>query len=235
MRDTIRPLAAEFLGTFAFVFIGAGAVVIDAHMGGGLGILGIASAHAIVFAVMVTATMSISGGHLNPAVTFGLWLAKKIDTRMGALYVMAQVLAGVVAAVLVRWLFPAGAGEITGFGVPRISGTLTGTEALVVEAVLTLFLVSAVFGTLVSREAPKVGGFGIGLVLLFDILVGGPLTGAAVNPARAFGPAVLAQEWHGHYIYWAGPILGGAAAALLWAGLLLPRNEERSAGKGSDK
>jgi aquaporin Z len=141
----------------------------------------------------------------------------------------------VVAAVLVRWLFPAGAGEITGFGVPRISGTLTGTEALVVEAVLTLFLVSAVFGTLVSREAPKVGGFGIGLVLLFDILVGGPLTGAAVNPARAFGPAVLAQEWHGHYIYWAGPILGGAAAALLWAGLLLPRNEERSAGKGSDK
>lgn len=225
MRDIIRPLAAEFFGTFAFVFVAAGAVVIDAHVGGGLGILGIASAQAIVFAVMVTATMSISGGHLNPAVTFGLWLAKKIDSRSAASYAVSQVLAGVTAAVVVRWLFPSVAGEVTGFGVPRISGTLTGTEALFVEAVLTLFLVSAVFGTAVSPNAPKVGGFGIGLVLLFDFVIGGPLTGAALNPARAFGPAVIAQEWHGHFIYWAGPLLGGAAAALLWAGLLLPRRE----------
>lgn len=232
MRDTIRPLVAEFLGTFAFVFVGAGAVVIDAHVGGGLGLLGIASAHAIVFAVMVTATMNISGGHLNPAVTFGLWLAKKIDSRSAASYAVSQVLAGLTAAVFVRWLFPSVAGQVTGFGVPRISGTLTGTEALFVEAVLTLFLLSAVFGTAVAPNAPKVGGFGIGLVLLFDFLVGGPLTGAAVNPARAFGPAVIAQEWHGHYIYWAGPFLGAAVAALLWAGLLLPRAANHAEKKG---
>lgn len=225
MQVTIRPLAAEFLGTFALVFIGAGSVVMDAHTGGGLGLLGIASAHAIVLAVMVTATMSISGGHLNPAVTFGLWLAKKIDTPMGASYVATQIAAGLLAALCVRLLFPAMAGEVTGFGVPRMSGTLTGTEALVIEAVLTLFWVSAVFGTAVSPDGPKVGGFAIGLVLLFDILVGGPMTGAAVNPARAFGPALVAQEWHGHYVYWAGPLLGGAAAALLWAGLLLPKRK----------
>lgn len=226
MRDTIRPLAAEFLGTFALVFIGAGSVVVDAHLAGGLGVLGIASAHAIVMAVMVTATMAISGGHLNPAVTFGAWLAKQIDTRHGLLYIATQLAAGIVAALGVRWLLPAIAGEVTGYGVPRISGTLSGIEALLIEALLTLFLVSAVFGTAISSAAPRVGGFAIGLVLLFDILVGGPMTGAAVNPARALGPALAAGEWHGHYIYWAGPFLGGAAAAALWAGLLLPRAKE---------
>lgn len=233
MHALARPLAAEFLGTFAFVFIGAGAVVADAHTGGGLGLAGIALAHAIVFAVMVTTTMPISGGHLNPAVTFGVWLAKKIDTQTGAFYIATQVGAAVIAALMVRWLYPDLAGQVTGYGVPRISGTLTGTEALVIEALLTLFLVSAVFGTAISPEAPKVGGFGIGLVLLFDILAGGPLTGAAMNPVRAFGPALVAQEWHGHYVYWAGPLLGGAAAGLLWAGLLLPRGREAGGAKGT--
>jgi aquaporin Z len=225
MLATIRPLVAEFLGTFALVFIGAGAVVVDGHTGGGLGLVGVALAHALVLAVMVTATMTVSGGHLNPAVTFALWLARKIDTRMGALYVVAQLAAGVAAGFLVRWLFPGPAGEAAGFGVPRISGTVTALQALTIEAILTLFLVSAVFGTAVSPEAPKVGGFGIGLVLLFDILAGGPLTGAAMNPARAFGPALAAEEWHGHFVYWAGPLAGGAAAAALWAGVLLPRGK----------
>ena len=98
-------------------------------------------------------------------------------------------------------------------------------EGLVVEAILTFFLVSAVFGTVVNPEAPKVGGFGVGLVLLFDILVGGPLTGAAVNPARAFGPALVAGQWVAHVVYWVGPILGGVAAALLWEHVLLPKRE----------
>jgi aquaporin Z len=223
---TIRPLTAEFFGTFALVFIGAGAVVVDSHTAGALGLVGVALAHALVLGIMITATMNISGGHINPAVTFALWLTKKIDTRMGALYIVAQLAAAVLAALLVRWLFPAAAGEVTGYGVPRISGTVTAFEAVVIEALLTLFLVSAVFGTAVSPEAPKVGGFGIGLVLLFDILAGGPLTGAAMNPARAFGPALVAQEWHGHFAYWAGPLVGAAAAALLWGGILLPRESK---------
>ncbi len=88
---------------------------------------------------------------------------------------------------------------------------------------LTFFLVSAVFGTMVNADAPKLGGFGVGLVLLFDILVGGPLTGAAANPARAFGPALVSGQWVGHSVYWVGPILGGLAAALLWEYVLLPR------------
>jgi aquaporin Z len=225
MRNTIRPLAAEFLGTSAFVFIGAGSVVVDAATGGELGVLGVALAHALAFSVMVTATMNISGGHLNPAVTFGVWLAGKIDGKLAGLYVVTQLAAGVLAVLLVRLLLPGMAGGVSGYGVPRISGLITDTQAVLIEAVLTLFLVSAVFGTAVSKEAPRVGGFGIGLVLLFDILVGGPLTGAAMNPARAFGPALVGGQWTGHLIYWIGPLLGAAVAGVVWK-WMMPREGE---------
>jgi aquaporin Z len=227
MRSTVRPLLAEFLGTFGLVFIGAGAVVMDA--GGQLGLVGVALAHAIVLGVMVTATMRISGGHINPAVTFGLWMASKIDLKNAALYVVSQLAAAVFAALCVKWLYPTMAGEAMSYGVPRIAQNVTFTKAVFIEAILTLFLVSAVFGTAVSRHAPRVGGFGIGLVLLFDILAGGPLTGGAMNPARAFGPALVANDWHGHLAYWIGPALGAAVAAVLWGKVLLPREGEEPA------
>lgn len=221
-----KALAAEFLGTFALVFIGAGAVVVDTASGGELGLVGVALAHALVLAVMVTATLPVSGGHINPAVTFALWIARKISARGAVLYVAVQLLAALLAAFSVRWLLPATAGTTTAYGLPRVSADLSFAHAVVLEAIFTLFLVSAVFGTAVSARAPKVGGFGIGLVLLFDILVGGPLTGAAMNPARAWGPAVAAGDWHAQAVYWLGPLLGAAVAALLWTGMLLPREEE---------
>lgn len=226
MGGKLRPLTAEFVGTFALVFIGAGAVVVDFAKGNALGLLGIALAHAVVLSVMVTALMRISGAHFNPAVTFGLWLANKIEAKDAGLYVAVQLVAAVAGAFLVKSLFPAVAGEVTGYGTPRIAGDVSFVQAIVIEAVLTFFLVSAVFGTAVSSEAPSgIGGFGIGLVLLFDILVGGPLTGAAMNPARAFGPAVIAWEWVAQGVYWIGPLLGGAVAALLWGKILLPKED----------
>jgi aquaporin TIP len=236
-RSFVRPFVAEFLGTFALVFVGAGAVVVDAAKGGALGLLGVAFAHAAVLSVMVTALMTISGAHFNPAVTFAIWMANRIDIPRAALHILAQLLAAVAAAALVKALLPAMAGEVTSYGVPRIAGDVTLTKAIVIEAVLTLFLVSAVFGTAVSTEAPKVGGFGIGIVLLFDILVGGPLTGAAMNPARAFGPALIANDWHGHAAYWIGPLFGAAVAAIMWSKILLPGQLEempakREEGKG---
>jgi aquaporin Z len=221
MKAMLRPLTAEFIGTFGLVFVGAGAIVTD-QARGNVGLLGIAFAHGMVFAIMVTATMRISGGHLNPAITFGLWLANKIDARGAGLYVATQLVAGIVAALLVMLLFPAMAGEVTGYGVPRIAADVSFIESIFIEAILTFFLVSAVFGTTVSEEAPNVGGFGIGLVLVFAILAGGPLTGAALNPARALGPALVSGEWQGHAAYWLGPLLGGGCAGLLWWKLLLP-------------
>jgi aquaporin Z len=222
MRSTLRPLAAEFLGTFAFVFVAAGAVVTNAARNDLFGIGGIGIAQALAYAVMVTVTMRISGGHLNPAVTFAAWMAGRITARPAALYVVVQLAAAVAAALCIGALLPPAAAEQASFGVPRIAQDITLTQAVLLEAVLTLCLVSAVFGTAVSRHAPQVGGFAIGLVLLFATFLAGPLTGAALNPARAFGPALVATDWHGHLAYWIGPLLGAAVAALLWSKLLLP-------------
>jgi aquaporin TIP len=222
MRPTLRPLAAEFLGTFLFVFVGCGSVVLNTAQHGILGVGGIAFAHALAFAIAVTMTMNISGGHLNPAVTFGIWVAGRIDARKAGMYVVAQLAAGVLAVLVVRWAYPTGAGLAASFGVPRLSSDISISKAIALEAVLTLFLVSAVFGTVVSGHAPRVGGFAIGLTLLPAILVAGPLTGAMLNPARAFGPALVSMDWHGHIAYWLGPLLGAAVAALVWGKVLLP-------------
>lgn len=234
MRDTVRPLTAEFLGTFALIFVGAGAVVVDASKGGAVGLPGMALANAAVLSTMATAMMNISGAHFNPAVTFAAWMANRIDLPRAAQYILVQMVAGIAAALALKWLAPAMAGEVTSYGVPRIAGDVTLTRAILVEAVFTLFLVSAVFGTAVSPEAPRVGGFGLGIVLLFATLVGGPLTGAALNPARAFGPALVANDWIGHVAYWIGPALGAAVAALLWGKILFPL-EKREPGTGKRK
>jgi aquaporin TIP len=227
MGAKLRPLTAEFIGTFGLVFIGAGSVVVNQARAGALGLLGIAVAHGVVLAIMVTTFMRISGAHFNPAVTFGLWLANKIDAKDAGLYVATQLLAAVIAAFLVKELLPTVAGADTGYGVPRIAADVDIIQAILLEAILTFFLVSAYFGTAVSPEAPTgIGGFAIGLVLLFDILVGGPLTGAAMNPARAFGPAAVAGEWVGQGAFWIGPLLGGAVAALVWGKVLLPKEEQ---------
>jgi len=217
-----RALTAEFLGTFALVFIGAGAVVTDNASGGQLGLVGVALAHAIVFSVMVTVALRISGGHFNPAVTSAVWLAGRIRGRDAVLYVAIQLIGAMAGALLVKALFPMGAGMVTAYGVPRVASDLSFLQALVLEAVLTLFLVSTVFGTALAPEAPAFSGFAIGLVLLFAILTAGPLTGAALNPARAFGPAVVANDWNAQLVYWAGPLLGGAVASLLWSRILRP-------------
>lgn len=214
-----RTLTAEFIGTFALVFFGAGSIVADQAYGG-LGLIGIALANATVLAVMVTMLIRISGAHFNPAVTVALWLANRTDVKTGAAYVVMQMVGAAAAAFLLKGLMPQVAAGVTGLGVPRVADGIDPIRAILLEATMTFFLVSAYLGA-TSSERPAVNGFGIGLVLLFATLVGGPVTGAALNPARAFGPALAADEWLGHAFYWIGPMLGGAAAALVWGKLLL--------------
>ena len=224
MPSLARRLMAEALRTFCFVFIGAAVVVVNVGFpNSGIGLLGIAWAHAVALSVMISATMMISGGHLNPAVTIGLLVARRIDLASAAAYIVTQLAAAGLAALLVQWLLPIAAVRSALLGVPVIASSVTLEQAIGIELVLTFFLMSAVFGTAVSPDAPRVAGFGIGLVLLFDILVGGPLTGAAMNPARAFGPALVSGQWLGHVVYWVGPIAGAILAALLWQYVLLPR------------
>jgi len=223
MPSLARRLTAEALGTFGLVFVGAAVVVVNGGFpNSGIGLLGIALAHAVVLSVMISATMTISGGHLNPAVTIGLLVGRRIDAASAVAYIITQLAAAVVAALLVKMLFPASAVRNAVLGVPVIASSVTLGQAIGLEAVLTFFLMTAVYGTAVSPDAPRVAGFGIGLVLLFDILVGGPLTGAAMNPARAFGPALVAGAWVGHLVYWIGPIVGAILATLLWEYVLLP-------------
>ena len=214
---SLRAPAAEFVGTALFVLVGAGSAVTNVA-----GALGAALANGIGLALVITIMMPISGGHINPAVSFALWLGKQIDSLTLGKYVLAQLLGAIVGALLIKALFPASAARMTSLGTPQVAGSMTFPTATLLEALFTFFLVSAVYGTIVSSQAQRVAGFAVGLVVVVCVLGGGVLTGAALNPARAFGPALVAWDWHAQAVYWIGPLLGAAAAAGLWRYLLLP-------------
>jgi MIP family channel proteins len=216
MRGFVRPLVAEFVGTFVFFFIGAGAIVTDSFTHGAVGLLGIALAHGLALSIMVSALGSISGGHFNPAVTFGLFVAKKVSRFTLISYIIAQLLGGALAGFLLRIIFAPEVWLPVHLGTPALASSITPMTGLLVEAILTFFLMLAVLGTAVDPMAPKIGGFGIGLTVAMDILVGGPLTGAAMNPARVFGPGLAAGFWDNHWIYWVGPMAGAALASWIY-------------------
>jgi aquaporin TIP len=226
MSSLLRRCTAEAIGTFALVFIGAGSIMSGFFPKSDFGVLGIALAHGLILGTMVTTTMRISGGHLNPAVTLGLLVARRTDVRTAAAYIVTQVLAAIVAAAVLKALYPPAVLRATGLGTPHLAASISLTQGIAVEAIMAFFLVSAVFGTCVHPEAPRVGGSAIGLTLAADILMGGGLTGASVNPARAFGPALVAGDLVAQSVYWIGPILGGVVAGLLWEHVLLAKRSE---------
>lgn len=219
----VRPLVAEFVATALFVLAAAGAVVMNAVSANTLGTPAVALVHGVALAILVSATLGISGGHLNPAVTVALLVARKVDARTAGAYVAAQLAGAVLGGLLVKLVYPLQAGLVTNLGTPAMSAHVNSfAQGAGIEALFTFFLVSAVFGTVVAADAPKIGGFAVGLVVFVAGVVAGPLTGAALNPARAFGPALVSWEWHGQAAYWIGPLVGGLAAALLWVRVLLP-------------
>ena len=211
-----KALVAEFIGTFTLIFIGVGAIAADYMSGGKLGLTGIALAHGLAIAVMVSATAAVSGGHLNPAVTIGLWAAKKIEVSEACGYVIAQCLGGLTAAFLIKYAVPAEALSMVGMGTPAPGAGISSSAALLTEIVLTFFLVFVVYGTAVDKRAPKVGGLFIGLTVALDILMGGPISGAAMNPARHLGPALLGGGTENIWLYWLGPVVGGVLAAVVY-------------------
>ena len=223
MRDSLRHATAEFVGIFALVFIGGGAIMMAKDAMGGH--LQVAIAHGVILAIMVTATMRVSG-HLNPAVTIGFLVTRRIEPMMAAIYIVAQLLGAMAAAYALKATFPDAVFMAARGGGQMISLDLSTAQAIALEAIATFFLVFAVFGTAVDPQAPKVGGFAIGLVVMVDILAIGPLTGASMNPARSFGPAVASGIFEAQFIYWIGPIIGSVVAALLYDRLFLPRAPE---------
>ncbi len=220
MRDSLRHFAAELIGTFALVFMGGAAIMGTAMSGSQAGLLEIAFAHGLVFAVMVTALMRISG-HFNPAVTIGFLAVRRIEPMMAGVYLVAQLLGAMVAAYLLKVVFPDPVFDAARGGGQFISLDITGTQAFIAEMIATFFLVLVVFGTAVDPKAPRVGGLAIGLTLTVGILAIGPITGGSLNPARSFGPAVASGVYEGQLIYWTAPILGGILAAVLYEYLFM--------------
>ncbi len=224
MRTTLRPLVAEFVGTFFLCFPGIAAIVAEQYrpgMAGGM--LGIALAHGIGLAIGITTTMAVSGGHLNPAVTVGLWSVGRIDGRRAGLYVVAQLLGGTVAALAVKGLFPAMAGVVTQLGTPKLAIDVTMPAGIALEAVATFLLAWAVMGGCVDGRAHKLGGFAVGLTVVIDILAIGTITGAAMNPARAFGPALVSWAWTAQAVYWIGPIIGSIVAMQIYERMMIEK------------
>ena len=213
---SLKPLIAEFIGTFTLIFIGVGSIAADSMTGGKLGLTGIALAHGLAIAVMASATGAISGGHLNPAVTIALWFAKKIETPKALGYVIAQCLGAIFAALLIKGVVPASVLLAVNMGTPSIGVGISTNAALLTEIILTFFLVFVIYGTAVDARAPKMAGLFIGLTVTLDILMGGPISGAAMNPARYFGPALLGGGLQNWWIYWVGPICGGILAAAIY-------------------
>jgi MIP family channel proteins len=214
MDQGFKSTWAEFLGTFTLCFIGQGAICTQQLLGpGDASLLTIAVAHGLALATMISALGQTSGAHFNPAVTFGFVLAGRQSLGSGVRYVVAQLFGAVFASLLLAACFPRPVAQAATLGAAAVHPDVPVGVALVIEFVLTFFLVWVVWGTAVDDLAHRIGGFGIGLTVTMGILLAGPLTGAAMNPARAFGPALVAGAWTHHWIWWVGPLLGGAAAA----------------------
>ncbi len=227
MYNIPQKLTAEFLGTFALVFFGEGAICADQflHSTGGIGLLAIAMAHGLAFAIMLSALGHISGGHFNPAVTIGFWVTKRLNTPDVIFYWVAQLAGAVAAAYLLKAVVPEETWRTVALGTPELVRDFPRLSGMALEAVATFFLVLVFFATAVDEKGAfrSIAGFGSGLIIALGILVAGPFTGGALNPARAFGPALASSHWANWGVYWVGPLAGGFLAGLLYDSLYLKK------------
>ena len=227
MSNRIAPkLLAEFIGTFSFVFIGAGAAAVVGDGVGLPGILAIAFAHGLTIMVFAFAYGPISGGHMNPAVTLGVLAAGAMGVGEAIGYIVSQLIGGVAGALLLSAVL---GGAETGLGTPALahnltlaatSLTITPIAGFMIEAVLAFFLVTVVLSTAVAGRAGNLAPLAIGMTLTLNIIMGGALTGAAFNPARALGPMVATGNFSDAWLYLTAPIAGAIVAAILHTGLV---------------
>jgi MIP family channel proteins len=209
------------VGTFLLVFVAAGAVLTDVvnHQSGWIGP---ALAYGFVVAALITALGPISGGHFNPAVTAGYLLTRRISPALAGAYIVVQALAAVGAAIVLRLVYGQGVSAFGHLGTPTV-GYPDAAQAAVLEGVLTFALVLVVFAVSVDQRGTwaSLGGLPAGLTVAAAVLLAGPLTGGALNPARWFGPALVNGDWSDAWVYLVGPFAGGALGALLYDALLL--------------
>jgi aquaporin Z len=240
MPNSLAPkLLAEFIGTFAFVFIGAGAAAVVGEGVGLPGVVAVAFAHGLAIMAFAFAYGSVSGGHMNPAVTIGVLAAGAMGVGEAVGYVVSQLIGGIAGALLLRTVL---GGAETGLGTPTLAHnlalgattvTVTPEAGFVIEAVLAFFLVTVVLSTAVAGRAGSLAPLAIGMTLTFNILMGGALTGAPFNPARALGPMVATGNFRDVWLYMAAPIVGAIVAAIVHTGLVRLAQEGMLAGSRS--
>jgi aquaporin TIP len=220
LMDAFRRGAAEFIGAFALIFVGAGAVL-AAGPSGDPEIVAVAFAHGLAIAVMVSAVGHISGGHFNPAITLGFLVTGRLAPLIAVVYWVAQFLGAIAAAALLRWIFPDD--TEANLGAPVLNPGIQPEAGLLIEAILTFFLVWVVFATAADPRGTfkSIAGLAIGLTITMDVLMGGSLTGAAMNPARALGPELISNTWDDFWIWYIGPLAGGVIAAVVYEMLYL--------------
>lgn len=229
--NTGQKALAEFVGVFTLVFVGVGSVIAV----GGAGVIGavdgaalvaIALAHGLAIATMVAAIGHVSGGHINPAVTIGAFVTGKIPLVEGVVYVVAQLAGGAAGAGVLRAALPRRFWDDLNLGTQAVDPALSAGEGVLIEAVLTFLLVFVIFGTAIDQKSAfgAVAALAIGFAVLMDHLMGVPFTGASMNPARTFGPALVSSTWTDHWVYWIGPVAGGIVAAVVYdLAVLRPR------------
>jgi MIP family channel proteins len=227
MYNLGQKLTAEFIGTFALIFFGAGAICVDwyPHASNALGLLGTSVAYGLTMAIMVTALGHISGAHFNPAITIGFWVTKRLNTLETVAYWAAQLAGATAAAFLLKVVVPEDTWHAVALGTPMFAHDFTRLNGMILEGVTTFFLVLTVFATAVDGRSlfRPVGGFAIGLSITLGVMVAAPFTGGALNPARAFGPALASSHWQNWGIFWVGPLAGGFLAGFLYDSLFLKK------------
>lgn len=210
-----KKLIAEFIGTFTLIFIGAGAGAITGN------IVAVAFAHGLVILALAYSYGDISGLHINPAVTVGLASGGKIGWGEAGGYIVAQLLGGIVGALVLAIVigFPEEASQLGNTVLGTVNGReISAVQGVIIEAVLTFFLVNTIYHSAVSGKAGNMAPVAIGMTLVFSILMGGMATGASLNPARTLGPAIISAgvfPWEQLWIYLIGPIAGGVLASVV--------------------
>jgi aquaporin NIP len=207
-----RRAAAEGLAAFALVFAGCGAIIADASYGGALGTVGVALVFGLVIMVMVYATGHLSGAHINPAVTLAFTMTRHFPAREAAAYIAAQLAAAVAAALALLAVWPDAPANL-GATLPSVGAG----SALVYELLMTAFLMFVIMAVATdTRAVGAAAAIAIGGVIGLDALFGGPVTGASMNPARSFGPALASGQWTDFWVYLVGPVAGAGLGALAY-------------------
>ena len=205
-----KKYAAEFIGTFALVFCGTGAVIVNQQSGGSLGLIGISLAFGIIISAMIYVFGNISGAHINPSVTIALAIGKATTKKDAVFYILSQILGALFASGLLKFLFSEN--ETLGATIP--SGELM--QSFIIEFILTFFLMLTILGVTSKKENANRAGLLIGLMVTGIILVAGPISGGSFNPARSIAPAIVSGDFTALWIYIIAPTLGTILAMLIW-------------------